>query len=179
MNINGDHSKSAKDLMKAGISCYMSEGTAEAIKASGHRVKTVKSKELFSVGTFKVLPFSVEHDANEPIGFLIQSGKDKLLFATDTYYLKYKFSGLSHIMVECNYSKELLDENIENGSVPAAIRNRIVKSHFEIDNVKKFLLANDLSKCKEIHLIHLSSSNADPVLFKSEIQKLTGIPTHV
>lgn len=176
---HGDHSKAVKDVMKAGISCFMSEGTKTKLNVSGHRIKPVKPKELFSVGTFKIMPFDTQHDCEQPFGFLIQSGEDKLLFATDTYYLKYKFKGLTHIMIECNYSKKLLDENIENGSVPEVIRNRIVKSHFEIENLKEFFLSNDMAKVKEIHLIHLSSTNADPELFKSEIQKITGKPVYV
>lgn len=176
---HGDHSKAVKDVMKAGINCFMSEGTKTSLNISRHRVKTVKSKELFTVGTFKIMPFDTQHDCSEPFGFLIQSRKDKLLFATDTYYLKYKFPGLTKIMIECNYSKTILDENIKNGSCPEVIRNRIVKSHFEIENLKDFFRANDLSKVQEIYLIHISSGNGDPELFKNEIQKITGKPVYV
>jgi len=171
---HGDHAKAVKDVMKAGINVYTSPGTIKALNLSGHRLKPVKPLELFTVGTFRVLPFPTEHDCKEPFGFLIQSGTEKLCFITDTFYCKYKFSGVTHFIVECNYSKEILEENIKSGVVPAAIRNRIVKSHFEIENVKEFFRANDLSAVKQIFLIHISSNNGDPKLFKSEIQKLTG-----
>ena len=176
---HGDHSKSVKDVIKAGIDTYMSPGTAEALGLSSHRIKAVKHGELFSVGSFKIMPFSVQHDAQEPLGFLLASGEDKILFATDTYYIKYRFSGLTHIMIESNYSQELLDRNIASGVAHASLRNRVMKSHFEIENVKTFLKANDLTKVKEIHLIHISGNNGDPKLFKEEIQKLTGKPVYI
>ena len=175
-----DHAKAVRDLVKAGVDCYLSQGTAKALDLTGHRIHGVPALEQFRVGTFTVLPFPVQHDALEPFGFLIQSDSgDKLLFATDTYYIKFKFSGLNYIMIEANYRKETLEENIKAGLVPAALRNRITRSHFEIKNVKAFLGACDLSQCREIHLIHISSGNGDPGFFVEEIQELTGIPTYV
>jgi len=179
MNIDGDHSKSVKHIMKAGIRCFMSEGTGKALNLYSHRLKIVKAKKPFQVGTFGIMPFDVNHDASEPLGFLFQSGKDKLLFLTDSFYVKYRFPGLTHIMIETNYSKDLLEKNIKSGLVSESLRNRIVKSHFSLNNVKEFLKSNDLSKCKEIHLIHLSKNNSDPELFKKEIQGICGVPTFI
>lgn len=176
---HGDHAKAVRDLVKAGVDCYMSQGTAKALDLTGHRVHGVPALVTFRVGTFIILPFPVQHDAREPIGFLIQSETgDKLLFATDTYYIRYKFTGLNYILIECNYRRDILEENIKAGLIPPALRNRITKSHFEIENVKAFLAACDLSQCREIHLIHLSHINSDQSFFISEIQKATGVPTY-
>jgi phosphoribosyl 1,2-cyclic phosphodiesterase len=172
---HGDHGKAVKEVMKAGINVYTSKGTAEALGASGHRVKTIESKKPFTVGTWTILPFEVEHDAAEPLGFLLANKQgEKLLFATDTYYIKYKFPGLTHIMVEANYSMDILKENIEAGRVPAVMKKRLIRSHFSLENVKEFLKANDLSKVEEIWLLHLSDSNSDEELFKKEVQQQTG-----
>lgn len=54
------------------------------------------------------MPFSIEHDCKEPLGFLISDGIDRLMFVTDTHYLKYTFKGLTKIAVECNHSLELI-----------------------------------------------------------------------
>ena len=35
-----DHAKAVKDLMKAGVDCYMTKGTSEALGVSGHRLNT-------------------------------------------------------------------------------------------------------------------------------------------
>ena len=176
---HGDHSKAVLELLKSGIDCYMSSGTAQALRLSCHRLHTVPALEQSRVGTFTVLPFPVQHDCANPYGFLIQSDAgDKLLFITDSFYCKYRFAGLTHIMIEANYQKSILDENIASGLVPKSIRNRIIKSHFEIENVKAFLGACDLSQCREIHLIHISGTNGDPAGFVEAIQSMTGIPTY-
>lgn len=177
-----DHAGAVKEILGAGVDCFMTAGTAKALGLSGHRLHTVSALEQFRVGTFTVLPFTTQHDAAEPIGFLIQSAAAgvyrKLLFATDTYYIRHTFKGLTHIMIEANYRRDILEQNIQSGRVPAAIRARIIKSHFEIENVKAFLGACDLSQCREIHLIHISGTNGDPMAFVDEVQAITGIPTY-
>ena len=174
-----DHSKAVSDLIKAGIDCYMSPGTAKILNLNSHRIHRVSALKQFAVGSWTILPFDVQHDAIEPIGFLLQSGKKKVLYATDTYYIKYKFSALSHIIIECNYSKELLNKNLESGLLPATHKNRVLKSHMALETVMEFLKANDLSKVEGIYLIHLSDQNSDAVMFKRYIQGLTGKPTYI
>ena len=174
-----DHCRSVKDMIKAGIDVYLSEVAIEEIGISGHRINAIYSKKQFSIGTFIVLPFELQHDVFN-LGFLIanQAG-DKLLYATDTYYIRYKFHGLTHIMIEANYSLDILKRNVEAGAVPKELKNRILKSHFSLENVKKFLLANDLSKVQEIWLLHLSEQNSCEKRFKEEVQKITGKPTYI
>ena len=169
-----DHCRSVKDMIKAGIDVYLSEVAIEEIGISGHRINAIYSKKQFSIGTFIVLPFELQHDVFN-LGFLLanQAG-DKLLYATDTYYIRYKFHGLTHIMVECNYSLDILKRNVDAGTVPKELKTRILKSHFSLENVKQFLRANDLSKVQEIWLLHLSDGNSNAERFKREIQELTG-----
>lgn len=173
---HGDHSKSVKDVLKAGIDVYASYGTWDALQLDGHhRAHPVKAKKPFTLGTWTVLPFDTEHDAVESLGFLLanQAG-EKLLFITDSYYCRYKFAGISHLMIECNFSLEILNQNIAEGRVPFAMKKRLMRSHFSLENVKDFLKANDLSKVQEIWLLHLSDSNSNAEQFKREIQELTG-----
>jgi phosphoribosyl 1,2-cyclic phosphodiesterase len=170
-----DHCAGLQDVLKAGINCYMSAGTAEAIGIKHHRIKTVEAKKQFTIGTWTILPFDVQHDVSEPYGFLLMNKQgEKLLFATDTYYIRYRFLGLTHIMIECNYSLKILNENIASGRVPKVMKQRLLRSHFSLENVKDFLRANDLSKVQEIWLLHLSDNNSDARLFKQEIMELTG-----
>lgn len=169
-----DHSRAVADLAKAGINCYMSAGTKEALGLSGHRIHELWPRVQTQIGTWTVLPFETQHDAAEPLGYLLASGKEKLLFATDTYYIRYKFNELTHIMIECNYAADILEENVEAERIPAALKQRLLQSHFSLANVKEFLRANDLGKVEEIHLLHLSDGNSDEARFKREIQELTG-----
>ena len=175
-----DHSKAVRDVMKAGIDCYMSAGTAEALGISGHRLHIIKAKQQFRIGTWTILPFETQHDAAEPLGFLLANqDEDKLLYATDTYYLKYKFQGLRHIMIECNYALDILQKNVAAGTVPAAVKDRVLRSHFSLEHVKGFLRANDLSDVREIWLLHLSDNNSDAERVKREIQEISGRPVYV
>lgn len=171
-----DHCKSLNEVAyKAGVDCYASQGTIDAIGAEGHRIKPVKALQQFKIDTWSVLPFDTQHDCAEPLGFLLANAAgDKLLFATDTFYIKYRFRGLTHIMVEANYSMDILRANIEAGLVPVELKNRLIKSHFSLENVKDFLRANDLSRVQEVHLLHMSDGNSDAERFKREIQALTG-----
>jgi phosphoribosyl 1,2-cyclic phosphodiesterase len=175
-----DHSKAVKDIMRAGIDCYISAGTAEALGLSGHRLNIIKAKQQFRIGTWAILPFETQHDAAEPLGFLLanQDG-DKLLYATDTYYIRYRFHGLTHVAIECNYSLDILRANVEAGLVEPALKTRILKSHFSLEHVKEFLKANDLSKVQEIWLLHLSDGNSNAERFKREIQEISGKPVYI
>ena len=174
-----DHVKAAKDFMKRGVDIYTSAGTAEVENLEGHLLHIMKNRQSVSIDGIVVSAFETQHDAVEPLGFLLDDGEDRLLYATDTYYLHYRFPGLTKIMVEANYCNEILTENLRYGKLPKTLERRLRESHFSLENLKKFFLANDISKVKEIWLIHLSKGNADPVMFKREIEALTGKPVYV
>lgn len=169
-----DHCKGVQGALDASMDVYMSKATKTELGVEHNRIRLYESKKQFRVGSFTILAFDVKHDV-ENHGFLIQSDHgSKLLFATDTYYVKYKFSGLTHLMIEANYSESILNENIERGTIPRFLANRIKASHFSLENLLEFLKFNDLSQVQEIHLLHLSNSNSDEELFKKEVQALTG-----
>ena len=170
-----DHSKAVNEILKSGIEVYASMGTIQATNIFYRRALNYKAGEQFEIGTWTILPFDTQHDAAEPLGFLLanQAG-EKLLFATDTFYIKYRFQGLTHIMIECNYAADILKANVDAGKLPESMKNRLLKSHFSLENVKEFLRANDLSTVQEIWLIHLSDGNSDAERFKREVQELTG-----
>ncbi|WP_342435954.1 MBL fold metallo-hydrolase [Paenibacillus sp. FSL L8-0436] len=177
---HGDHSRAAADIMRASIPVYTSQGTAGALKLSGHRLRPVAALKSFSVGSWTIMPFGVEHDAAEPLGFLLanQDG-DKLVFLTDSYYCRYKFQGLTHIMIECNYSIDIVNRRVMAGELHPAQKKRLLRSHFSLEHVKEFLKANDTRNVEEIWLLHLSDGNSDAELFKREIQELTGAAVQV
>lgn len=169
-----DHCKGVDGCLKRGMTIYMSQGTKDGMGLDNAQIRIIKSKEQFRIGTWTVLPFDVQHDVNEPLGFLLQSDNgDKLLFATDTYYIKYKFTGLTHLMIECNYDQQTLDSNLASGLHPAQYR-RVMKSHFSLENLLEFFKANDMSKVEEIHLLHLSDSNSNETYIRQAVARATG-----
>ena len=174
---HGDHSKSVKRIMSAGIDVYTSYGTIEALGLSGHRINPLSYEgTIYHLpGRWRVMPFQTEHDAAEPLGFLIMSPSGEIiLYATDTYYVKPTFKKLTHIMIEVNYSADIINENVDSGALSSGLKKRVVSSHFSLENVIEALKANDLSAVKEIWLLHLSDTNSDEKLFKTEVQKATG-----
>lgn len=150
----------------------MTLSTALALKFQGHRLRFVIPRRQFKAGAFKVLPFETEHDCPGSVGFLISDGTDKILFATDTFYISNRFTNLDIIAIECNYSEETMTPGLH----PVRLK-RLYKSHFSLENVIKFLKANDMSSVREIFLIHMSQTNADTEYFKSEVEKAIGKPT--
>ena len=147
-----DHSKSAREVMQAGINVYCSPGTAEALGISSHRLITISPLKQFTVGDFIILPFPVEHDCAEPYGYLIycRSTGEKLLFATDTYYIRHRFSGLNYIMVECNHCGDVLKEHVAEGTMAVPRKNRLLESHFSLEHCKEFLQANVTADTRKI-----------------------------
>ncbi len=173
---HGDHAKAVKQLMKAGVDCFMSLGTAQSLGIEDHHRVVIGPPEAIchGPGGWRIKPFETQHDAAQPFGFLLANGSNILLYATDTFYLKHRFKGLTHIMLEINYADDILAENVRAGAVDRSLRKRIRGSHMSLETAKEFFKANDLSQVKEIWLLHLSDSNSDAERFKREIQETTG-----
>nr|WP_243721437.1 MBL fold metallo-hydrolase [Macrococcus bovicus] len=176
-----DHAEFLSQYMAHGLDCYMTPGTAEATDMDEHhRLHQVKIKEIFVIDTWIIMPFDVEHDAAEPCGYLLQSELGyKLLFVTDTYYVRYKFKGITHMMLEINYLYEQMQRNIQEGKLHPGLARRIMKSHFSLEHASNFLQATDISKLQAIHLIHLSKNNSNAPLIKDSIQKIAGVPVYI
>ena len=102
-----------------------------------------------------------------------------MLFATDTYFLPYKFEGLTNILIECNYREDILKRNIESGKIPPSHYNRLLESHMSFATCKEALLANDLRKVNNIVLIHLSDGNSNAEEFQKDIHLATGKAVHI
>lgn len=169
---HGDHAKSIEDIAKLGIDVYASEGTLQALNCVSHRFIPLTPKKAKMIGNFEVLAFNTEHDAAEPLGFLIKYQNNKLLFATDTFYLRYKFLGLTHIAIECNYVRSVMEDMLDQGLVDINRVIRTMKSHLSLEHLIEFLKINDLSKVKEIYLLHLSDDNSNIQTIKNEIRKV-------
>ena len=177
-----DHAKCAKDIMKNGVKLYTSRGTIRelGLDVRHHRLFTIKAGEVVNVGGFKILPFKTEHDVAEPLGFIINHIETgNILFITDSYYVEDTFKNLNNIIIEANFSQDIIEERVRKGASPEFLRNRIFKSHMSIETCKATLQANDLSKVNNIVLIHLSDGNSNATQFRKDIEVLTGKKVHV
>lgn len=175
-----DHAKAVKEMLKRGVHCYISRGTAEALGVENESATCIiQDKETAFIDTWQVTAFGTQHDAAEPLGFVLDNGTDRILYATDTYYLKYRFPGCTVIMIECNHSYDIVDKNVAAGILHPALAKRLMTSHMSLENLVDFFKANDLKKLREIYLVHLSDANSDEKLFRRTIASLTGKPVYI
>lgn len=117
------------------------------------------------IGNFIIIPFSVPHNETECDGFIIEHPKvGKLLFITDAEMCPYDMSqmGINHLMVECNYSREYIMLDVNS--------SHVMQGHMELQTTKRFIRSVYSENLQSIGLIHLSRKNADPDVFKGEIE---------
>lgn len=168
-----DHGKYLHEYMNAGIPVGTSKGTLEALNLPFRQY--MSENKIYRYGEFKIIPFRVVHDCVEPFGFIIEHEEiGKMLFVTDTHYVKYDFSNLhlNHIMVECNYSEEIIKANTEKEVLNAGLKNRIMKSHMSLKTCKDFVINNSSYALENVILLHLSDRNSDERRFKAEIEEI-------
>ena len=178
---HGDHTKHIKEYLDRGIDIYSSELTHKEIGTQNHhRSKFIKSGIEFKIGNFTILPFNVQHDAADPLGFFIHHNEcGNVLFVTDSYYVSYTFKGLNNIIVEANYSNAIIKAKQDAGELPKFLKDRVIQSHMSIETCSQLLKANDITKVNNIVLIHLSDRNSNAIEFKQTIENETGKSVHI
>jgi len=166
-----DHCKAINDVMDAGIDAYTSMGTFEALReihfppiAYHRRAKMIADKTLTRLTKdIGVLAFKLNHDAAEPLGFVIREGGDYLLFAPETNYIVQKFNiAFQIIAIECSFDKDTLTKRVKSGEINETLAKRLLYTHMSKQTAMDYLDEHcDMSKCQEIHLIHMSNTNID------------------
>ena len=169
-----DHAKSVMDVIKSGVEVFASEGTADALGCD--LITTVADRIQFHVGSLEIMPFATFHDAAEPLGFLIYSRTDgeRLVFATDTVNLGYRFPGVNLLALEANYDKDIL---VHCGRMPEKVCHRVINSHMEIETLCQYLRTLDLSVCRTIYLLHLSNAASNEGNFIERVRQ--AVPPNV
>jgi phosphoribosyl 1,2-cyclic phosphodiesterase len=176
---HNDHAGHLIEYLFQGIDCYMSAETAEGKQCSQNNAHIIKAKQTYQVGSYRIKPFEVVHDCM-CYGYLIFHPEMGLtVFVTDTHFCPFTFPGLNQILIEANYSDDIVDARLLAGTANTFVRNRVLTSHMEFETTKGFLKANDLSNVTNIILIHLSDGNSDANLFKKEITGLTGKQVYI
>lgn len=162
---HNDHIAAVSKIIQQGIDIYASAGTLEAKAISGRRAKVISNQTLTRLDSFEVLAFDVHHDATEPLGFVIRDREtgEYMLFATDTSHISQRFNlPFSIIAIECSYERKRLEGYVESQTINETLAKRLLTSHQEQQVAIDYLHNHcDLSRCREIHLLHLSSDNID------------------
>lgn len=179
---HADHSRAAIDVLRAGIPVHTSHGTFDALGLySERRAAVVTSQKWFGIGDFRVFPFDTIHDAVEPMGFVIKADDEYILFATDTSHIRQRFNiPFSIIAIECSYDQDILQKRVKAKDINETLAKRLLTSHQEKNVALKYLAEYcDLSKCRQIHLLHLSRENIDKVAAKKDFESKLFIETRI
>ena len=118
------------------------------------------------MGGFTVKSFPCIHDV-PCVGYLIEHHESglKMLYATDTEYVRYTFKGLTAMLLEANYGDEYVDRD-------EAKYRHVLSGHMSIETAIKCIEANMNVGMKNIILCHLSAGNSDPVAFQSSVREI-------
>ena len=171
---HSDHVQGLSVLMKKhAVPLYATEGTLQALKRKGildhcpeELVHVVRAGEPFLVGDVKISPFSVDHDAAEPVAYRFDSGNTAAAVATDmghyTEETVRRLKGLDCILIESNHDIRML----EAGPYPYPLKRRILGDFGHLSNESAGRLLSEIlnDNVKKIILGHLSKENNLPEL---------------
>jgi phosphoribosyl 1,2-cyclic phosphodiesterase len=174
-HLHDDHAGRAKEYERI----FPTYANRSVINAKGltHTTEIFAGKR-FTAGNFKILPFLADHDV-PCFGFIIKHQEiGNMLFLTDSASCDYEFRNLNHILIECNFSRDILTRSVENGLHPS-VAKRVNDTHMELNICKQALQNQELSNVYNIVLLHLSYNNSDAGRFRQVISKAIGKPVHI
>ncbi len=174
-----DHIKGLEILLKkVQVPLYLTFGTLNSIPFElKTKIELIKGGEDFQIGSILISPFSIMHDAKEPISFTFSKGKKKIGFASDlgkvTLLVLEKLKGSNLIAIEANHDENLLI----NGPYHYRLKERIKGTYGHLSNKDaaeaiKSLLTPHL---KYILPIHISETNNKPNLVKYYMEEILRI----
>lgn len=122
----------------------------------------------FSIGDIGMSPFTIPHDAADPVGFVFTTEGVRMGFATDLGYIppnvKEQLRSLDLLFLESNHDLEML----RDGPYPWAVKQRVLSrvGHLSNDATAEFLSNAYDGQAAYIILGHLSENNNLPELAK-------------
>jgi len=118
----------------------------------------------FHFRNLEIRPFSISHDAADPVGFRISDAQSSFGYCTDTgkvsQLMKQRLSACHALVIESNHDAEML----KNGSYPPYLKQRIRSSQGHLENEAAAAFMKDLlhNGLEHVVLAHLSEENNDP-----------------
>jgi phosphoribosyl 1,2-cyclic phosphodiesterase len=129
-------------------------------------VEYFRAGEPFSIGDIALSPFTIPHDAADPVGFVLTSEGVRMGFATDLGYIppnvKEQLRDLDLLLLESNHDLEML----RDGPYPWSVKQRVLSrvGHLSNDATAEFLLNAYDGQAAYVILAHLSENNNLPEL---------------
>jgi phosphoribosyl 1,2-cyclic phosphodiesterase len=182
---HSDHIGSALTLArKWSIPLYMSWGTARAVGADEADVdlQVLWGDEAVAIGDLSILPYTVPHDAREPLQYVLSNGASRLGVLTDvgtaTPHISAVLSGCDALVLECNHDVQML----AGSRYPQSLKARIGGNHGHLNNeaAAEILASLDRSRLRHLVAAHLSQQNNSPELARAAVAGVLGAaPTEV
>ena len=159
-----DHSLSLADLRNIGIDVFHPsvDPNVGVVNFGSFRVQS------FDLTTLDGRWTHTNADGTEChcCGFLITHKEmGRMIYATDTELIKWRFKSINHILLGVNYDKDLID-NEDSAKV-----NHVYRGHMSIDTACDFVKANYSDSLQNVIMCHLSKNNADKDLFIDKMKK--------
>lgn len=155
---------------------WLSYGTWQAVKdaASGVDVRFCRDHVPFTIGALEILPYTVPHDAREPLQYVARNSRLQLGVLTDvghpTPHLVASLAACDALLLECNHDVDLLADS----RYPPSLKSRIGGpfGHLSNAHAAEILAALDRSRLNKIVGAHLSQQNNTPELARSAMDSV-------
>lgn len=147
---------------------YATEGTIQGIKDTSSLglvteevYNTVNADKELHINDLCIHPFTISHDANEPVAYTVTCGKEKMSVITDLGkyddYIVDNLKGTNSLLIEANHDIKML----QVGSYPYYLKQRILGDKGHLSNETSGRLLSDLlcDDLKNVMLGHLSKEN--------------------
>jgi phosphoribosyl 1,2-cyclic phosphodiesterase len=179
---HSDHACGAFEFAAAhGCPVYLTHGTLRALRDEGKvregvAIHIVSGRDAVALDGIEVRPFTVPHDAREPVQFVLSDGAFRLGVLTDlgtsTPHVEHTLSGCDALVLECNHDAGLL----RGGGYPGWLKMRIGGpfGHLENSVSAALLAALDRSRLKHVIGAHLSRENNRPELARAALARALG-----
>lgn len=176
---HSDHVGSALTLARrASLPLYMSWGTARAVGADEADVDlhVLWGDETAAIRDLAVMPYTVPHDAREPLQFVFMDGSSRLGVLTDvgmaTPHITAVLSGCDALVLESNHDTAML----AGSRYPQSLKARIGGNHGHLSNDAAADILASLERSRLQHLVaaHLSQQNNLPELVRQAFGGVLG-----
>jgi hypothetical protein len=129
-------------------------------------VEYFEAGQPFQIGDIAVSPFTIPHDAADPVGFVFKAEGVRMAFATDLGYIppnvKAQLKGVDLLLLESNHDLEML----RDGPYPWSVKQRVLSrvGHLSNEAASDYLASGYDGQAAYVILAHLSESNNLPEL---------------
>ena len=93
----------------------------------------------------------------------------RMLYITDTEFVRWRFKDIDHILVSCNYQKKYISEDVTGK------RLHVIKGHIELETCAGFIEANTTDALQNVIICHLSANNAVQEEMLARIKEVAGM----